>query len=48
MKIAIEIDDFVVEEIVVQDLRLQLELGTIPENMREHFEKVLAWYEPED
>jgi len=45
MKVEIELNDFVVEEIVARDLRQMIELGVIPEDMCEHFEKVLAWYE---
>jgi len=45
MKIEIEINDFLIEEIVARDLRQMLKLGTIPEDLYEHFEKVLAWYD---
>jgi len=48
MKIEIDLNDFVVEEIVAKDLRNMIELGVIPEDLYEHFEKVLAWYEFSD
>lgn len=48
MKVEIELNDFVVEEIVAKDLRARLELGALTEEMYEHFERVLTWYEPAD
>lgn len=48
MKVEINLDDFVVDEIVARDLRQMIELGVLPEDLYEHFEKVLAWYDPAD